>query len=236
MPRVKRNIQDGYNTAFAKRLRMLIEEKNITQNQLAGIVGKTRQAVNNYTLGNTAPDSDTLIKLSEYFNVSVDYLLGLSDVRAVDKDIKFICDYTGLSEKSVRILNNINSVFEYTEIINFLIEEINFRKIDKGNCYSKNLIDLLKSYYFYNCGARKDEEQMIYITSLGHIYTSREQFVDDYERVFGDFEINKNLNEFKLNIVSSNELLDSFFVTAIIDHIKEAKNQFIKRGEENGND
>ena len=59
MPRVKRHIQDGYNTAFAKRLRMLIEETNITQNQLAEIVGKTRQAVNNYTLGNTAPDSDT---------------------------------------------------------------------------------------------------------------------------------------------------------------------------------
>lgn len=106
MPRVKRNIQDGYNTEFAKRLRTLIEEKDISQNQLAGIVGKTRQAVNSYTLGNTAPDSDTLTKLSEYFNVSVDYLLGLSDVRTVDKDIKFICDYTGLNEKVVSILHS----------------------------------------------------------------------------------------------------------------------------------
>lgn len=115
MPRVKRNIQEGYNTAFAKRLRTLIEEKDISQNQLAGIVGKTRQAVNSYTLGNTAPDSDTLIKLSEYFNVSVDYLLGLSDVRTVDKDIKFVCDYTGLSENAVTNLHYLRN----TQVLDF---------------------------------------------------------------------------------------------------------------------
>lgn len=117
MPRVKRNIQDGYNTLFAKRLRKLIEDNNITQNQLSGILGKTRQAINNYTLGNTAPDADTLIKLSEYFNVSVDYLIGVSNVKTIDKDIKFICDYTGLSENAVKKLHllKIESVQGYIE-------------------------------------------------------------------------------------------------------------------------
>lgn len=106
MPRAKRTVKDGYNTLFAKRLRRLIEEKGITQNQLAEIIGKTRQTINGYTLGNAAPDSDTLIKLCEYFNVSADYLLGLSDVVTVDKDIKFISDYIGLDET---VIDNLHS-------------------------------------------------------------------------------------------------------------------------------
>lgn len=115
MPRVKRNIQDGYNTAFATRLRELIERDNITQNQLANIIGKTRQAVNNYTLGNTAPDADTIIKLANYFNVSSDYLLGLSNAISKNEDLKAVCKYTGLSESTItslhaqaEILNNFN--------------------------------------------------------------------------------------------------------------------------------
>lgn len=104
MPRAKRIVKDKYKV-FSERLCQLIEEKGITQNQLAETIGKTRQTINGYTLGNTAPDSDTLIELSNYFNVSVDYLLGLSNVKTLDVQVKSICEYTGLTEMAVLQLN-----------------------------------------------------------------------------------------------------------------------------------
>lgn len=107
MPRAKRIIKEEYKV-FSERLCQLIEEKGITQNQLAEAIGKTRQTINGYTLGNTAPDSDTLIELSNYFDVSVDYLLGLSDVKTLDVQVKAICEYIGLSNEAVQLLHCIN--------------------------------------------------------------------------------------------------------------------------------
>lgn len=105
MARVKRNIADKFNTPLAIRLRFLIEKSGITQNQLAQKLGKTRQAINSYTLGITVPDSDTIVKLSQFFDVSSDYLLGLSEAKTSDKDLQYVCNFTGLSEESVLKFN-----------------------------------------------------------------------------------------------------------------------------------
>lgn len=54
----------------------LRKEKGVTQKDLAEYLQISRQAYANYEAGNRNPDFETLIKISEYFNVSVDYLLG----------------------------------------------------------------------------------------------------------------------------------------------------------------
>ena len=53
----------------------------LTQTDLASRFGKTESAARAWELGRTKPDADTLIELSKYFDCSVDYLLGLSDVK-----------------------------------------------------------------------------------------------------------------------------------------------------------
>ena len=50
-------------------------------------------------------------KLAEYYGVSADYLLGLSDVVSADTNLRAVCEYTGLSEETITTLNNMN-VFE----------------------------------------------------------------------------------------------------------------------------
>lgn len=54
----------------------LRKEKGVTQKDLAEYLQISRQAYANYEAGNRNPDFETLIKISEYFEVSVDYLLG----------------------------------------------------------------------------------------------------------------------------------------------------------------
>ena len=54
----------------------LRKEKGVTQKDLAEYLQISRQAYANYEAGNRSPDYETLIKISEYFEVSVDYLLG----------------------------------------------------------------------------------------------------------------------------------------------------------------
>ena len=99
-----------YDSVFSSRLRSLIEEKNISKQKLADEIGVSRQAISQYCDGSTVPNADKLLKIAEYFNVSLDYLVGNTESKTpINTDegqlIRSICDYTGLSEKAVKTLN-----------------------------------------------------------------------------------------------------------------------------------
>lgn len=61
---------------FSDKLRMLIEERNLTQKQVALDLNVAASTMGGYVQGSSEPDFDTLLKIAEYFNVSTDYLLG----------------------------------------------------------------------------------------------------------------------------------------------------------------
>ena len=64
---------------FGKRLRELRELYNISQAQLADAIYVTPQTISNYEIGKREPKIAELISLSEYFHVSIDYLIGNTD-------------------------------------------------------------------------------------------------------------------------------------------------------------
>ena len=142
MAKAKRNVQDNYNTVFAKRLRELIESTGVSQAELANSVGVTRQAINSYTLGNTVPNSDVLTDIAKYFDVSSDYLLGLIDIKSNDTTIKSICEETGLSDKSVNLLIYLNRIKKLErEARTLLAKDTNrnlVRESDYFDCESSN--------------------------------------------------------------------------------------------------
>lgn len=65
---------------MVKNLKYLRMEKNISQQKLAEIIGVSQQSINKYENHNIEPDIATLILLADYFNTSVDYLIGNTDV------------------------------------------------------------------------------------------------------------------------------------------------------------
>lgn len=64
-----------------KNLKMLREATTISQKQLAEAIGVSQQSINKYENHNIEPDIGTLIRIADYFNTSVDYLIGHTTIR-----------------------------------------------------------------------------------------------------------------------------------------------------------
>jgi len=90
---------------FAPIIKQLREENKITQTELAAKLGITNSVVSSYESGVKQPSHETIVKLAEYFHVTVDFLYGLEK----NADKKTYIDIADLSEKSasnVRIIVN----------------------------------------------------------------------------------------------------------------------------------
>ena len=65
---------------FGNRLKNLREDIDLTQVQLAFRLNITRSALANYETGLREPDYELLIKIADYFEISLDYLLCRTDI------------------------------------------------------------------------------------------------------------------------------------------------------------
>lgn len=72
---------------FNEQLILLRKHKGLSQEQLGGEIGVTRQTVSKWELGDTTPEMDKLIQLSEYFGITIDELVGHE--KKVDTDQRF---------------------------------------------------------------------------------------------------------------------------------------------------
>ena len=65
---------------FAKRLTELRKQYKYTQRQMADILGISQPSYIRYENDTSEPTQENLVKIADAFDVSVDYLLGRSDV------------------------------------------------------------------------------------------------------------------------------------------------------------
>ena len=92
------------------RIKMLREEFNYTQQELADKLECSKSVIGLYESETRNPSMEVLIKLSEIFNCSIDYILGKSDIRNPE-ELKNIphansggVDITGLDEDDLKEL------------------------------------------------------------------------------------------------------------------------------------
>ncbi len=64
-----------------KRLRILRTSKELTQGELGNALNVTKATISQYENEIRKPDSNMLNKIADFFNVTVDYLLGRTDIR-----------------------------------------------------------------------------------------------------------------------------------------------------------
>lgn len=109
---------------FAKRLRFLREERKLSQTELAKDLGISRGSLSFYENAERTADIEILYRVSEYFGVTLDYLIGKSDNRT--KENAAIGEDLGLSDKAIEILRLYNEQFNGAVLIptiNLLIEQ-----------------------------------------------------------------------------------------------------------------
>lgn len=66
------------------KLKTLRNEKKLTQRELAKLLNLSPSTIAMYEIGQRFPDPETLQKIADFFDVSVDYLLGRTDKRNID--------------------------------------------------------------------------------------------------------------------------------------------------------
>lgn len=73
---------------FNERLRMLREEHGFTQQHLAEVLNLSSGAVSHYENGTNEPTIETLIRIADVLNVSIDYLVGTADANILPAEMK----------------------------------------------------------------------------------------------------------------------------------------------------
>lgn len=68
---------------FSERIKELRLEHNLTQAQLGEIMGVKNFSIYSYEKGRACPEMKNLIILADYFDVSIDYLVGRTDRKEV---------------------------------------------------------------------------------------------------------------------------------------------------------
>ena len=92
----------------------LRKRKKITQARLAEQLGISQQAVANWEKGLANPSTDMLKILSDYFNVSTDYLLGNDEKQPLvfnEEELQLVSGYRELSEANRSVISRIMSAF-----------------------------------------------------------------------------------------------------------------------------
>jgi transcriptional regulator with XRE-family HTH domain len=104
------------------------------ERELQLILDVTNNTFRQWIAGKSTPTTEKLVKLSEYFGVSTDYLLGISDVKTVSANVQSAIKTTGLSQRAIEALQ----IGHDREVVNLLLT----------NRMGKAALELLTEYFF----------------------------------------------------------------------------------------
>lgn len=239
---------------IGKRINALLATQNKKQKDLAAALGVPDNTISYFVSGRRIPNTEQIKKIADFFSVSTDYLFGLTETQTTDKDVRFICDYTGLSEKSVDVLKFFNGYDILTPTINKLLEsegrsileELNYQKkhieqlpldVKSDNLTStvlKNyetsqIVSAIDQYLNFKKPFPKDDN-VLNIMRSGKIVN-----LDDIENsLSSDTHHSRSSWEdyFTIETVKQGDLIERVLLDKVIEKIKQLK----KDGEQNGND
>lgn len=104
---------------LASRIKELREEKGLSQKQAAQALFISNTSLSNYELNISTPSPETLVEICNLYNVSMDYLFGITDIKY---------RINNLSKDEVQILNNYSMLNEHCKnLICVIIKELNKR-------------------------------------------------------------------------------------------------------------
>lgn len=115
------------------KIKELRKQKGITQTELSKVLGVGKTTISNYETGYSTPDSLIIQRLSEFFNVSTDFLIKNSEQISCNQSTinKKMLDISDLDEDSIKEL------LHYKELL-LLKQEVDKNKDEISICLTKN--------------------------------------------------------------------------------------------------
>ncbi len=102
--------------SFASRLTALRKEKKIAQNELAKTVGIHPNVLGRYEREEAKPSIDMAVKLANALNVSVDYLVGKTDIELDDSILNKVIDIQKLpNEDKQHIMYSLDALIQHAK-------------------------------------------------------------------------------------------------------------------------
>lgn len=184
MPRKPNTAKSNYNAPFPVALRTLIEEHGLIQDELTEVLGvKSRQSVTGYLDGSTVPTAEKIASVARFFNVSADWLLGLSDMRNPDQSLQGVRAVTGLSDRAIENLCRIKGT-ESSVGLNILLSSI----ILEALCYDiAELEDSCKGYFSEDNSqidqAKKSFPQFAILSGYDLVEYKRQQITERFSHL-----------------------------------------------------
>lgn len=108
-------------------IKKIRKSHKLTQTEFGAILNCDRFRIADLERGKSSPAIDDIRVISKHFNISADYLLGLSETPSIDEDVKRVCNYTGLTTLNVKTLNYLkNNIIGsgFIDFLNMMIEKI----------------------------------------------------------------------------------------------------------------
>lgn len=93
-----------------EKIRYLRLKNNLTSKELSKALNISESSISLYENGKREPSIKLIIKMADYFNVSTDYLLGVSDFLHYEYKNKFETDFSELLENIITLLSNQNYI------------------------------------------------------------------------------------------------------------------------------
>lgn len=150
------------------RLKQLRSEHNLTQSDLANILGIAKTTLAAYEQGKSEPSIDTLIKISDYFNVTTDYLIGRANGKS--PELQQLYESIGLSENSIDLLASMAQYEKEHRHLSLLkmspLKSLDFCLSQEQLSYE--LLDCIHAYFIANV----PENQQLYIAEDGEVSLS----------------------------------------------------------------
>lgn len=177
---------DNIKQIIGQRINTVLAIRNIKQKDLANAIGVSDNIISYYVSGKRTPNTEQIIAISKYLDVSSDYLLGLSDVQSANIELKAICKYTGLSEQALQgITNTMQKAINFDDI--FIDNHLEFDEpqiLLDNNIIDKEKFDIICSEFtqtsialteknIYNKLFSLSPNQIRVITSLRNVITAK---------------------------------------------------------------
>ena len=193
-------------STFANRLKELRVEKGLSQEDFGKEIGVSRGSISYYEKEERVPDIVVLAAVSKYFNVSTDYLLGISEHKSRNAQKAATCEFTGLSEKAAGVLEkwNMHGDIDCLTILNTLIEGPGLKVTDLQEPTAKYDLNLISKIAVYLLGGYEKIEETIEIPVTNSISNGISDISYEYKM--------------KISSVVEKVLLDS-----IVDSLKTAR-------------